>query len=53
MAVPFLPAARKDAQAVDELKAQKEERDDRNGRRRRPLERSRTQRKPSQVVYSE
>lgn len=49
----FLPA-RKDPQELDDPKPVKgEDREDRNGRRRRAPERSRTQRKPSQVVYSE
>ncbi len=47
----FLPAVK---QPQEEVKIQKgDDREDRNGRRRRAPERSRTQRKPSQVVYSE
>jgi ATP-dependent RNA helicase DeaD len=47
----FLPPS---AQPQEESKIQKgDDREDRNSRRRRTPERSRTQRKPSQVVYSE
>ncbi|MNR86775.1 DEAD-box ATP-dependent RNA helicase CshA [compost metagenome] len=49
----LVPQAQGFLPVKDELKPQQEERDDRNGRRRRQPERTRTQRKPSQVVYSE
>ena len=49
----LVPQAQGFLPVKDELNPQQEDRDDRNGRRRRQPERTRTQRKPSQVVYSE
>jgi superfamily II DNA/RNA helicase len=49
----LVPQAQGFLPSKEELSPQKDERDDRNGRRRRAPERTRTQRKPSQVVYSE
>lgn len=43
----FLPAR------AEQVASKDDGRDDRSARRRRPVERTRTQRKPSQVVYSE
>ena len=49
----LVPQAQGFLPSKEEPKPQKDERDERNGRRRRTPERARTQRKPSQVVYSE